>query len=105
MKTLTVTDARARLGYWINRARRGEEIGIISGADLFELRPVQVTAIDYAEREYGLTKEEMDRAAKRILAESARDRAAGRLIPVDQLAAAVAARRKARGDRRPRRAA
>lgn len=105
MKTLTVTDARQKLGYWLKRAERGEEIGVVFGASVFALRKVPIQAADYMETDYGLTKEEADRAIQKLRDETARDRAAGRLIPGDQLAAAVAARRKAKGHRRHRRAA
>jgi hypothetical protein len=29
MKTLTVTDGRARLGYWLKRAIKGDDIGFV----------------------------------------------------------------------------
>ena len=70
MKTLTVTDARQKLGYWLKRAERGEEIGVVSGRNVIALRPVPITAADYAEKEYGLTRAEVDAAAARIVAET-----------------------------------
>ena len=82
MKTLTVTAARQKLGYWLKRAERGEEIGVVFGASVFALRKVPIQAADYMETEYGLTKEEADRAAERIRAETRADRAAGRSIDV-----------------------
>lgn len=66
MKTLTITSARQNLGAWLARAGRGEEIGIISGAQVIALRPVEISAADYAEQEYRLTKAELARAAKKI---------------------------------------
>ncbi|MBI4626114.1 MAG: hypothetical protein HY736_23200 [Verrucomicrobia bacterium] len=105
MKTLTVTDARQKLGYWLKRAERGEEIGVVFGASVFALRKVPIQAADYMETEYGLTKEEADRAAERIRAESARDYARGDYLTLDQLATAVANRRKAQRRARARRAA
>lgn len=66
MKTLTITTARQNLGAWLARAAQGEEIGIISGAQVIALRPVEIAAADYAEQEYRLTKAELARAAKRI---------------------------------------
>ena len=41
MKTLTVTDARQKLGYWLKRAESGEEIGVVFGASIFALRKAQ----------------------------------------------------------------
>jgi antitoxin (DNA-binding transcriptional repressor) of toxin-antitoxin stability system len=101
MTTLTVTAARQKLGYWLKRAARGEEIGIVCGASLFPLRKAPIEAGDYMEQEYGLTKEQADRAAARLLANSRR----GKYIPLEQLAARVAARRKAKSRAHARRAA
>ena len=42
MKTLTITDARKNLGKLLTAAARGEDIGIISGADVIALRKVEV---------------------------------------------------------------
>jgi len=105
MKTLTVTEARQNLGHWLKLAERGEEIGVIQGASVFVLRKVPIQAADYMETEYGLTKEEADRSAKRIREESRAAYDRGDYIPGDELAEAVAARRKAKGHRRSRRAA
>ena len=66
MKTLTITSARQNLGAWLARAGRGEEIGIISGAQVIALRPIAIAAADYAEQEYRLTTAELARAAKKI---------------------------------------
>ena len=66
MKTLTITNARQNLGAWLARAAKGEEIGIISGAQVIALRPVNIHAADYAEQEYHLTKAELAGAARKI---------------------------------------
>jgi antitoxin (DNA-binding transcriptional repressor) of toxin-antitoxin stability system len=66
MKTLTITSARQNLGAWLARAARGEEIGIISGAQVIALRPVAIAAADYAEQEYRLTQAELAKAAEKI---------------------------------------
>jgi len=60
MKTLTITDAKKNLGSLLTAAAKGEDIGIISGADIIALRKVEVESTDYAFREYGVTPEEMD---------------------------------------------
>jgi antitoxin (DNA-binding transcriptional repressor) of toxin-antitoxin stability system len=52
MKTLTITDAKKNLGHWLTAAARGEDIGIICGADIVALRKVTVESTDYAQREY-----------------------------------------------------
>ena len=61
MKTLTITDAKKNLGRWLAAAARGEDIGIICGADVVALRKVQVESTDYTQREYGATPEQAAR--------------------------------------------
>ena len=70
MTTITVTDARQKLGYWLRRAERGENIGVFLGNKVIAFRPVSVVSTDYAEIEYGLTPAEVDAAAARIAAET-----------------------------------
>jgi antitoxin (DNA-binding transcriptional repressor) of toxin-antitoxin stability system len=74
MKTLTVTQARKNLGQLCHKASRGEVVGIISGHQIFQLKPVQVVAWDdtYVAKEYGLTAEEADTFVTRADAEVAR---------------------------------
>src|SRR6266436_10117619 len=67
MKTLTITDAKKNLGQWLMAAARGEDVGIISGADIIALRKVEVESTDYAFAEYGVTPDEVaafERAAE-----------------------------------------
>ena len=59
MKTLTITDAKKNLGRWLEAAARGEDIGIICGADIVALRKVNVESVDYAERKYHVGSEQM----------------------------------------------
>ena len=59
MKTLTITDAKKNLGRWLAAAARGEDIGIVCGADVIALRRVEVESTDYAQREYGATPEQV----------------------------------------------
>jgi antitoxin (DNA-binding transcriptional repressor) of toxin-antitoxin stability system len=59
MKTLTITDAKKNLGRWLAAAARGEDIGIVCGADIVALRKVSVESTDYAQREYGTTPEQV----------------------------------------------
>lgn len=103
MQTLTVTAARAQLGHWLARAVRGEEIGVVVGAQIVALRPVRVQAADYMETEYGLTRAEADRAVATMKAESDRAKAAGSLISLDELSATLPhASRRSRKKRQPR---
>ena len=69
MKTLAVTTARQKLGYWLKRALEGEDIGIVMDGEVVGLRPVEVISADYALREYGLSRREAGKAAKRISGE------------------------------------
>jgi antitoxin (DNA-binding transcriptional repressor) of toxin-antitoxin stability system len=59
MRTLTITEAKKNLGRWLAAAARGEDIGIVSGADIVALRKVEVESTDYAEREYGASSEQV----------------------------------------------
>ena len=59
MKTLTITDAKKNLSRWLDAAARGQDIGIICGANIIALRKVEVESTDYAQREYGATQEQV----------------------------------------------
>jgi len=59
MKTLTITDAKKNLTRWLDAAARGQDIGIIRGADIIALRKVEVESRDQAQREYGATPEQI----------------------------------------------
>ena len=59
MKTLTITDAKKNLGRWLAAAAKGEDIGIICGADVIALRKVNVESTDYAQREYAATPDQV----------------------------------------------
>ncbi|MGH7980182.1 MAG: hypothetical protein ACREE6_12480 [Limisphaerales bacterium] len=69
MKTLTITEGRGRLGYWLKKAVQGQDIGFVVDGRIVALRPVEVTSADYALQEYGLSKDEMDKAEHRIIAD------------------------------------
>ena len=60
MTTLTITDAKKNLGKWLSAAVKGEDIGILAGATVVALRPVEVEPTDYAWREYGVTPSQLD---------------------------------------------
>lgn len=69
MKTLTITEGRTNLGYWLRQAVSGHDVGFQIDGHVVALRPVEVHSADYALREYGLTPAEMVRAEKRIRGE------------------------------------
>ncbi len=76
MKTLTITEGRGRLGYWLKKAAQGEDIGFLVEGKVVALRPVEVHSADYVLQEYGLSSQEMAAAEKRIASDikSARKR-------------------------------
>jgi len=79
MKTLTITEGRGRLGYWLKKAAQGEDIGFICEGRIVALRPVEVVSADYALQEYGLTPGEMAAVEKRIRADLKTARKRGEL--------------------------
>ncbi|MFZ5469409.1 MAG: type II toxin-antitoxin system Phd/YefM family antitoxin [Myxococcota bacterium] len=82
MKTLTITDAKRNLGRWLEAAARGEDIGIISGAHIIALRKIEVESTDYAQREYGATREEVDTLARATERRYSQLKKAGKLVTV-----------------------
>ena len=79
MKTLTITEGRGRLGYWLKKATEGEDVGFIFEGKIVALRPVEVTSNDYALQEYGLTSAELAKAEKQIGADIKLARKQGKL--------------------------
>ena len=79
MTTLTPTAARANLSSLLRRALKGDDIGIVLDGKIVALRPVSVESMDYAEREYGVTREELGRFEKKVHAKIEKDRKAGKL--------------------------
>ena len=81
MKTLTVTAALQNLGAWLKRSLKGEDVGVTIDGEVVAFRPVKVYSEDYAEHEYGVTGEQLDRFAERMNQELDAERKAGRLKP------------------------
>jgi hypothetical protein len=79
MKTLTVTAARQNLGAWLKRTLNGEDVGVMIDGAIVAFRPVKVFSEDYAEHEYGVTGEQLDRFADKANRELNAERKAGRL--------------------------
>jgi hypothetical protein len=78
MTTLSPTQARSNLTAWLKKAAQGEDVGILFGSHVIALRPVAVESTDYAEREYGVTKAELKRFAKRMDDKIKKERKAGK---------------------------
>jgi len=87
MKTLTITNAKKNLGRWLAAAARGDDIGIVCGADIIALRRVEVQSTDYAQREYGATPEQVAALDKATDRRYRRLQRSGKLVTVtaDQL--------------------
>lgn len=87
MKTLTITDAKKNLSRWLVAAARGDDIGIVCGADIIALRRVEVESADYAQREYGATPEQVATLDKATDRRYRRLKRSGKLVTVtaDQL--------------------
>lgn len=66
MKTLTITEAKKNLGRLLSAAAKGEDIGIVCGADIIALRKVEIESVDYAQREYGATPEDITKLEKAV---------------------------------------
>ncbi len=82
MRTLTITEAKKNLSKWLQAAARGEEVAIISGAEVIALRKVEVEATDYAWREYGATPAELERFDDAMEARYQRLKKSGKAKPV-----------------------
>jgi hypothetical protein len=82
MKTLTITGAKKNLGRWLVAASRGEDIGIICGADIIALRKVEVESTDYAQREYEATAEQVVALAEATDKRYRRLKRSGKLVTV-----------------------
>jgi antitoxin (DNA-binding transcriptional repressor) of toxin-antitoxin stability system len=82
MKTLTITDAKKNLSRWLAAASRGEDVGIVCGADIIALRKVEVESTDYAQREYGATSQEIAALEKATDRRYRRLKRSGKLVTV-----------------------
>lgn len=82
MKTLTITDAKKNLSRWLTAASRGEDIGIVCGPDIIALRKVEVESMDYAQREYQATPEQVVALEKATDRRYQRLKRSGKLVTV-----------------------
>jgi hypothetical protein len=81
MKTLTITEGRGRLGYWLKKAAQGADIGFVVDGKVVALRPVEVYSGDYALQEYGISEHEMASAEKKLAATVKAARVRGEVTP------------------------
>jgi antitoxin (DNA-binding transcriptional repressor) of toxin-antitoxin stability system len=80
MQTLTITHAKKNLGRWLRAAAQGQDVGIISGADIIALRKVNVESVDYAQREYGVTDAQLQTFAQAAEARFRKLKRGGKLM-------------------------
>jgi antitoxin (DNA-binding transcriptional repressor) of toxin-antitoxin stability system len=76
MTTMTATQARLNLSSVLRRALKGDDIGIVVGGQVVALRPVEILSRDYAEREYGLSRPQMNTVARKLHAKAQKARSA-----------------------------
>jgi antitoxin (DNA-binding transcriptional repressor) of toxin-antitoxin stability system len=82
MKTLTITEAKKNLSRWLDAAARGDDIGIIRGADIIALRKVEIESTDYAQREYGATPQQIASIEEAAEKKYRRLKRSGKLVTV-----------------------
>jgi antitoxin (DNA-binding transcriptional repressor) of toxin-antitoxin stability system len=82
MKTLTITHAKKNLSRWLDAAARGQDIGIIRGAEIIALRRVEVESTDYAQREYAATPKQIAAFADASEKRYRRLKRSGKLVTV-----------------------
>ena len=83
MKTLSATQARGNITRWLDQAIAGQSIGITHKGRIIKLQPVPITE-DWAVVEYGLTGEELDRAAANLLKTGEEFLASGKAVSWEQ---------------------
>ncbi|MBI4658247.1 MAG: hypothetical protein HY735_05250 [Verrucomicrobia bacterium] len=76
MKTLSIREARTHLSDVLEQVKNGEDIGIVAGDQIIQLRPVQVVAWEnsYVYQEYGVRPEDWDRFRKRMKQRRSKER-------------------------------
>jgi hypothetical protein len=77
MTTLSPTKARSQFTAWLKKAASGEQIGVRYGGKVFVLHQVDEEDTSYAEKEYGVTKEELKQFTKKMDAKIKKERKAG----------------------------
>lgn len=72
---MTIADARKSLPALLDRVKEGEDIGIIAGDQIIQLKPVQVVAWEesYLYQEYNVTPQEWERFKRRMNARRAKE--------------------------------
>ena len=76
VKILSIRHARTHLSDVLEQVKNGEDIGIVAGDQIIQLRPVQVVAWEnsYVCQEYGVRPEEWERFRKRMMRRRSKER-------------------------------
>jgi hypothetical protein len=82
MKTVSLTHARANLGKLCEQAKKGVRIGIISGDQILQIKPVEVVPWDetYLALEYGISEQEARSLVEKMDREIAAKEKKGRYV-------------------------
>jgi hypothetical protein len=64
MTTISPTQARSNLTFWLKKAVADEDIGILFGDKVIALRPVEIESTDYARRQLLASKGKLKRSTK-----------------------------------------
>ncbi len=78
MTTLSVTEGRQKLGLWLKRALRGEDVGFVVDGRVVALRPVDVYSADFVLQEYGVSETQAEQAYESVKADVQAAAKAGR---------------------------
>jgi len=81
VKTLLVTEARPKLGHWVQRALDGEDVGLLWKGEIVALRPVTDKSDDWLLQEYNVTAKQADKSLRRAEREIRRARRIGKMKP------------------------
>lgn len=79
MTTLTVSEARPKLGAWLEKALQGEDIGLVWDGKIIALRPVEVYSEDYLLMQYGASTKQTAAALRKAERDIKRARRQGKM--------------------------
>ena len=74
MKTFSIAEAQANLPDVLEKVKAGQDVGIISGNQIIQLKPISVVAWEdsYLCRDYDVTPEEWEKFKRKMAARRAK---------------------------------
>ena len=74
MKTFSIAEAQAHLPDVLEQAKSGEDMGIISGSQIIQLKPTSVVAWEdsYLSQEYALTPKDWEKFKRKMASRRAK---------------------------------